>query len=91
MNWTKLISDLLAADMTQAEIAKRIGVTQSAISQVLHQKTQQGFRFEPGRKLVALHRKVMAKQSKVDRAAASDDVQPLGGSSDKTKETKQVL
>src|SRR5260363_115691 len=38
MNWKKIISDLVAAKLTQKEIAKRIGVTQSAISQILSGK-----------------------------------------------------
>jgi predicted transcriptional regulator len=58
MNWTKLLSDILASGMSQADIARHIGVTQSAVSHVLNQKSQKGFRFEPGQKLIALHKKV---------------------------------
>src|SRR5260364_426838 len=58
MNWKKIISDLVAAKLTQKEIAKRIGVTQSAISQILSGKksAQKGFRYEPGQRLIALYK-----------------------------------
>src|SRR6266496_2432136 len=58
MNWKKIISDLMAAQMTQREIAEYIGVTQSAVSQILSEKklTQKGFRYEPGQRLLALHK-----------------------------------
>jgi predicted transcriptional regulator len=88
MDWKQLITDLLATGMTQAEIARKIGVTQSAISHVLNQKGQKGFKFEPGQKLVNLHRRTMAK-AKAESSAASDDAQPpTGGSSDKIREAQ---
>ncbi|HEX8894427.1 MAG TPA: helix-turn-helix domain-containing protein [Terriglobales bacterium] len=95
MNWSKLITELLASGMTQAEIADRIGVTQSAINQVLHQgrqkRAQRGFKFEPGMKLVELHKSVVLDKAKVDSAATSDDVQPPAGTSvRKTKEARMV-
>ncbi|MCM2493286.1 helix-turn-helix domain-containing protein [Burkholderia glumae] len=60
MNWKTLIRDLLAAQWTQRAIAEHIGVTQASISQVLSDRTgsQRGFRFEPGQKLVELHKRV---------------------------------
>lgn len=58
MNWKSILLELLAQPgMTQQRIAEAIGVTQGAISQVLNSKTgTRGFRFEPGQKLIDLHR-----------------------------------
>ena len=55
--WRVLIAELVEVGMTQKAIADSIGVTQGAISQVLTGNGQSGFRFEPGRKLRALHRR----------------------------------
>ncbi|PLT18712.1 helix-turn-helix domain-containing protein [Ralstonia mannitolilytica] len=56
MNWKQILLDVLASGMTQREIAEAIGVTQSAISQVINDADgRRGFRFEPGQRLVELH------------------------------------
>jgi predicted transcriptional regulator len=65
MNWTQLIRDCLDAGMTQTEIAVQIGASQSAVNHVLRQTKQKSFGYEKGRKLVALHRKVMRSRDKV--------------------------
>jgi predicted transcriptional regulator len=67
MDWKKLISDLVASGLTQAAIASHIGVTQGAISQVLRADpdARRGFKYEPGRKLIALHaERVIGKTEK---------------------------
>lgn len=58
MDWKKLITELIEAGMTQTAIADEIGLTQGAISQVLNDTTgkRKGFQYEPGAKLVSLHR-----------------------------------
>lgn len=58
MDWKKILTDLIASGMTQTAIAKEIGVTQSAIAQILSDAdgSQRGFRYEPGSKLVDLHK-----------------------------------
>lgn len=58
MDWKKLISELVDSGMTQTAIGESIGVSQSAVAQVLSDKTssQRGFRWEPGQKLIDLHR-----------------------------------
>jgi predicted transcriptional regulator len=58
VDWKKLISELIGTGLTQTAIAKEIGVTQGAIAQVLSSTTgsQRGFKYEPGAKLVELHR-----------------------------------
>lgn len=57
MNWKRTLTELITAGMTQGAIAKAIGVTQSAISQVLRDQTgRRGFRYEAGCRLVELHR-----------------------------------
>ncbi|RKU03376.1 hypothetical protein C7H84_09565 [Burkholderia sp. Nafp2/4-1b] len=60
MNWQILIRDLLDARWTQRSIADVIGVTQGRVAQVLHARPDypMGFRYETGRKLVNLHRRV---------------------------------
>lgn len=83
MNWKLLISECIAAGMSQAEIAKQIGVTQSAISHVL-KGSQKGFLYEPGKKLIDLHRRVRGGEpSDPMNADSSDDVQPPAGTADK--------
>lgn len=58
MDWKKLLTDLLASGMTQTAIGKEIGLSQGAIAQVLNDTTgkRKGFSYEPGAKLVELHR-----------------------------------
>jgi transcriptional regulator with XRE-family HTH domain len=57
VNWKKLISDLMKSGMTQTEIGAAIGVSQGRIAQVINGKNgNRGFKYEPGAKLVELHR-----------------------------------
>jgi len=65
--WHLLIKELLDVGMTQKSIAESIGVTQSAISHVLSGEGQRGFRYEPGKKLLSLHR----RQTRVRAEAAN--------------------
>lgn len=65
MDWKKLITELIEAGMTQTAIADEIGLTQGAISQVLNDTTgkRKGFQYEPGAKLVLLHRQRVLESS----------------------------
>ncbi|WP_212173132.1 helix-turn-helix domain-containing protein [Burkholderia vietnamiensis] len=84
MNWKAMIRDLLEANLTQREIAERIGVTQASVSQVLSGKAgaQRGFRFEPGQRLVDLHASVCGRTPDPSSTDASDDTQPPAGAPD---------
>ncbi|WP_205191306.1 helix-turn-helix transcriptional regulator [Burkholderia sp. LMG 13014] len=79
MDWKTIIADCLATGLSQADIARQIGVTQSAISHVV-KGNQRGFLYEPGRKLIELHERLMARKGGID---ASDDVQPPAGTPDR--------
>lgn len=59
-----MLLDLLAAQMTQSQIGAAIGVHQSRISQVINSASPQRFSYDAGRKLVALHKRVMKKTSR---------------------------
>lgn len=56
-----MLLDLLGAQMTQSQIGAAIGVHQTRISQVINSASPQRFSYEAGRRLVALHRRVMKK------------------------------
>lgn len=55
MDWKDLLSDLFAFGLTQSVIAERIGVAQSAISELATGKTKEP-RWSTGQKLQTLHR-----------------------------------
>lgn len=54
MDWKKLIQDLLAAGMTQVQIASECGVAQSSVSDLYRGKSTKPS-YEFGRRLDALH------------------------------------
>jgi transcriptional regulator with XRE-family HTH domain len=54
MNWPQLVADLIAAGMTQTEIAVECGVTQSTVSE-LARGVNRSPNFDLGTRLVALH------------------------------------
>jgi len=58
MDWKKLISDLIATGMTQAEIAKRVQVTQPTICDIAAGRIKD-VRWSNGERLRALHRRRM--------------------------------
>lgn len=72
MDWKKLLTDLIASGMTQTAIAEHIGITQGAISQVLNDTSgkRKGFQYEPGHRLVELHRLRVLESSKTDQVTA---------------------
>ncbi len=55
MDWKQLITEITQFGLTQAEIASRTGMAQSAISELATGKTSEP-RFSTGRKILALHR-----------------------------------
>lgn len=57
INTAEIIRDLIQSGMTQSDIAKEIGVTQGAVSQVANSQGRRGFRFEAGYRLLRLHEK----------------------------------
>lgn len=55
MNWSKIIRELMAAGKRQVEIAERLGVSQSTISQVLRSDGKRDIPFAQASLLLALH------------------------------------
>lgn len=89
MNWKILIAECIAKGLSQAEIARQIGVTQSAISHIV-KGSQKGFLYEPGKKLIDLHARLYgaARPGPIDRLKSTDDTQPpVGTSSRKPRKT----
>lgn len=69
MNWQLLVNELMAAGVTQVELAQECGCSQSSISDI-----RKGFikhpRFDIGAALVALHKARVAKPRKLSKQAA---------------------
>lgn len=65
MDWPQLIAELIAAGMTQTEIATECGVRQSTVSE-LSRGTIKSPSFELGTRLVALHALRKAAPGKQD-------------------------
>jgi transcriptional regulator with XRE-family HTH domain len=61
MNWQEVIGDLVAAGMTQEDIAKDANCSQAFVSD-LKNGHRKDCRYEVGAALVALHEKVLRKQ-----------------------------
>lgn len=72
MDWKKLIADLMAAGITQPQIAKRCGCSQATVSELATGVTVQP-RYPLGAALVALH-KTTTKRTRVDARKAAPDV-----------------
>jgi len=60
INWKKLIKDVSATGMTQAEIGAEIGLKQPSVNQLSTGFTVKMY-YEEGAALLALHKKRMAK------------------------------
>lgn len=58
MNWTEIIRQLMKAGTRQSEIAQRVGVSQSTISQVLRSDGKRDLRYEHAARLLGLHQQV---------------------------------
>lgn len=73
MDWKKLIAELIDSGMTQTAIGEHIGVSQSAIAQVVSDKlgSQRGFKWEPGQKLIELHKSKVAEGAATTQQAAA--------------------
>ena len=69
MDWKKLISDLQAAGMTQAEIGRHANAAQNTICDIAHGRIPDP-RYSIGDRLRSLHRKVMAKAKAAKPAPA---------------------
>jgi len=52
--WHTLIRNLVDTGMTQTQVARAIGVTQGAVSQVLNSNGRRGFGFSAGNALIKL-------------------------------------
>lgn len=59
MDWKKLISDLQAHGLTQAEIGKKVNAAQPTICDIAHGRITDP-RFSVGDRLRSLHRRVTA-------------------------------
>jgi len=55
MDWKTLISDLMEAGLTQAEIGKEVGLSQPAVSELVSKRTAD-VKWSVGEKLLTLHR-----------------------------------
>lgn len=58
--WKEIIQELLNTGLTQGQIAERVQVTQTHISDLLHEKRGKRLGFEIGTRLIALHQEVCA-------------------------------
>lgn len=65
MDWKNLISEITASGMTQAELATKAGLVQSAISDLVTGKTTEP-RFSTGQKLVAIRNELKRKRKSVE-------------------------
>jgi len=61
-DWSKLIAELSAANLTQEQIGTHCGAKQSTISDLKNGKTSMPS-YDVGRKLVELHAQVMATKA----------------------------
>lgn len=66
MDWSQLVRDLQALQVTQQEIADHCGVAQSTVSDWLNKDVKRGPSFESGQRLIDLHK----ARTKKARAAA---------------------
>lgn len=62
MNWKTLIAELMAAGLTQPQIAKHCGCSQATVSELASGVTAQP-RYPLGAALVALHQQTTAPQA----------------------------
>ena len=60
MDWTQIIRDLMAAGLTQIEIARRIGASQALVSALLNGKRRSP-NWKLGDSLIKLHARTMRK------------------------------
>lgn len=65
MNTQTTTIEILDTGLTQAELAQRLGCSQSLISAFVLGKRGSNLRMDIGRKLEAEHRKAMRKKQKV--------------------------
>lgn len=63
MDWKDLLSEMFANGLTQTVIAERVGVAQSAISELATGKTKEP-RWSTGQKLRSLYRATKRRPSK---------------------------
>ena len=69
MNWKAVITDIkLGLGMTQAQLAKRIGIAQTSISE-LERGIVKDPRYTTGHALIEMHRKAIRKRG----SAAKED------------------
>lgn len=71
MDWKKLISDLQAHGLTQAEIGKHVNAAQNTICDIAHGRIPDP-RFSVGDRLRSLHRRVTAKSRAKPRPSTSE-------------------
>lgn len=64
MEWKTLIAELIAAGVTQEQIAERCSVSQPTVSDLARGATKTP-RFDFGSKLVEFHRKTCRRSAKV--------------------------
>ena len=69
MNWQTVITDIkFGLGITQAQLAKRIGIAQASISE-LERGIAKDPRYTTGRALMALHRKAIRKRGTTTQEA----------------------
>ena len=77
MEWKDKLKALIAAGMTQADIAAKIGVTPGAVSQVLNDESgKRGFGPRSGKKLDALLKRVGRRIAKAADQEPDAEGQP---------------
>jgi predicted transcriptional regulator len=69
MNWQLLVNELMAAGVTQVELAQECGCSQSSISDIRKGDIKHP-RFDIGAALVAMHKSKVMRQRKSAKQAA---------------------
>lgn len=63
MNWSLIVSDLIAEGNTQQELGKKVGCSQGLINDLLHGRRGKRVSYDVGNALVQLHKKIKKQKA----------------------------